>query len=35
MVLSPEEKGYDVGTLLVHSIVAEGLDNQYAGKLTF
>ncbi|CAG8781341.1 12603_t:CDS:10, partial [Cetraspora pellucida] len=24
--LSPEEKGYDVGTLLVHSIVAEDLD---------
>ncbi|CAG8652388.1 2774_t:CDS:2, partial [Dentiscutata heterogama] len=28
--LSPEEKGYDVGTLLVHSIVAEDLDPKIA-----
>ncbi|CAG8478024.1 20082_t:CDS:10 [Gigaspora margarita] len=28
--LTPEEKGYDVGTLLVHSIVAEDLDSKLA-----
>ncbi|CAG8800575.1 16765_t:CDS:2, partial [Dentiscutata erythropus] len=28
--LSPEEKGYEVGTLLVHSIVAEDLDPKLA-----
>jgi hypothetical protein len=35
MELPPEEKGYDVGTLFVHSIIAKGLDNDYASKLIF
>ncbi|RIA95976.1 hypothetical protein C1645_802663 [Glomus cerebriforme] len=35
MILPPEEKGYDVGTLLVHSIVAEGLDKNYANRSVY
>jgi hypothetical protein len=35
MVLPPEEKGYDVGTLFVHSIIAKELNNDHASKLNF
>ncbi|CAG8511654.1 17678_t:CDS:2 [Funneliformis caledonium] len=32
MRLPPEDKGYDVGTLLINSITAEGLDEYYANR---
>ncbi|CAB4377234.1 unnamed protein product [Rhizophagus irregularis] len=35
MILPPEEKGYDVGTLFIHSIIAKELNNDHANRSVY